>query len=88
MEISKEYLEDSGPDLLQQIQRRQLDALYRQQRAELAAVTTEELAWIAYPPIKDDDPAEYAPYWARLADVVKDDDEREAIVAAWWNNQR
>jgi hypothetical protein len=88
VEISRECLEDSGPDLLQQIQQRQLDALYKRHRADLAAVTTDELAWIAYPPLKSDDPAEYEPYWARLTDVVKDDDEREAIVAAWWNNQR
>lgn len=67
--VSDEAIANSV-DLFGQIQRRQADALIAHERAELAAVTSDELAWRAYPPTPHDDPAEYAPYWVRATEVM------------------
>lgn len=68
-------------DLLGQIQRRQMDALIAHERAELAASCGDYVAWMAYPPTRHDDPAEYAPYWTRLKDVASEE-QLEAATAA------
>jgi hypothetical protein len=83
MKITREAIDGSSVDILAQIQQRNVDAYIARERAELAAVTDDYTAWMFYPPTPHDDPAEYAPYWSRLTDVVADDDEREAIVASW-----
>jgi hypothetical protein len=70
MEISREAIEDSGGDLLGQIQQRQADAFIARERAELASICGDYIAWMAYPPTPHDDPAEYAPYWTRLSDLT------------------
>ena len=84
-QISDEVGEWRG-DLLGQIQQKQANAFIRSERAELAATCGDYVAWMAYPPTPDDDPAEYEPYWARLTDVMTDDDERDTIVASWLDN--
>jgi hypothetical protein len=80
--ITDEMTGPSKPDLLQQIQARQVDDYIRKERATAAAVCGDEVAWSMWPPTRSDDPAEYAPYWQRLSDVVTDEAEREAIVAS------
>lgn len=77
MNISDEAITDSGGDLLGEIQRRQTYAYIAKERAALAAVSTDEVAWMAFPPTPDDDPADYAPYWIRLSDVTGDRDSKE-----------
>lgn len=67
--VSDELLGPTLPDVLRLILRKQHYAMIKKERAELAAVTNDELAWTAYPPTPDDDPAEYKPYWMRLKDV-------------------
>lgn len=84
MEISAEVLGDSV-DLIGKVQLRLINGVIAHHRSELAAVCGDWCAWMMYPPTPDDDPKEYAPYWARLTDVVEDEEEREAIVASWWS---
>lgn len=86
--ITDEMIAPSGPDLISQIQAQQVDAYIRHERADLAAISGDYTAWMMYPPTPSDDPSEYAPYWSRLTDVVKDEDQREAIVASWWDSNR
>jgi hypothetical protein len=88
MKITNEVLTTSQSDLIGQIQQRQIDGLIAHHRAELAAVTDDYTAWMIYPPTPHDDPAQWAPYWSRLTDVVTDENEREAIVASWWDRNR
>lgn len=70
MAISDEAITDSGGDLLGQIQRRRVDEYIARERADLAAATDAYTAWMFYPPTPHDDPADYAPYWARLTDLT------------------
>lgn len=70
MEINDEAIADSGGDLIGQIQRRGVDVHTARERADLAAATDAYTAWMFYPPTPHDDPAEYAPYWARLTDLT------------------
>lgn len=72
MKISNEVIGPSSGDLLGQIRQRQVNAYIARERAELAAVTDEYIAWMFYPPTPHDDPAEYAPYWSHLTDIVSD----------------
>lgn len=68
MQISDEVIGPSAGDLLGQIQQRQMDAFISSERAAFAAICGDYAAWMMYPPTRHDDPAEYAPYWARLTD--------------------
>lgn len=68
--ISDEVLVD-GLDLIGQLQHRAIDGFIARQRAELAAIADEYTAWMVYPPTPHDDPAEYAPYWVRLTDLMQ-----------------
>jgi hypothetical protein len=67
--ISDEAVTDA-PDLMAQLQKQQLDDFIARERAKLAAVTNDEVAWTFYPPTPRDDPAAYAPYWVRLTDLT------------------
>jgi hypothetical protein len=80
--ISEESLKDHR-DMMAQTQSRLIDGYVARERTKLAAICGDYVAWMMYPPTPHDDPAQWAPYWARLSDVVTDDDEREAIVAGW-----
>jgi len=57
-------------DLLAEIQQRLIDAEIARHRAELAAVTSPELAWLVYLPTPHDDPADWKPYLTRLTDLT------------------
>lgn len=83
--ITNEDIGEWEEDFASQIYQRQIDGLIAHQRAEVAAICDDYTAWMMYPPTPSDDPAEWAPYWTRLTDAVVDEDEREAIVASWWD---
>jgi hypothetical protein len=86
--VTAEVIEPNAPDLLDTIRRHQTYAIIKAERARLASIYGDEVAWMAFPPTPDDNPAEWEPYWMRLKDAVPDEVEREAIVAAWLNGNR
>jgi hypothetical protein len=87
MKITREDIEPHR-DVMAEIRAGLCDAFIAHERVELAAVSDDYTAWMVYPPTSRDDPVQYAPYWSRLANVVTDDDEREAIVARWLESHR
>lgn len=70
--ISDESITDSV-DLIAKLQRHQINAVIKSERAKLAAITSDELAWMVYLPTEDDDPEDWAPYLARASEVVDRD---------------
>lgn len=80
---TSENLRDT-PDLMAQINTRLTDAYIVHERETLAAICGPATAWAMYPPLPSDDPADYAPYWVRMVDIIDDEDQQEAIVAKWW----
>lgn len=64
--VSNEAITGDPIDILGELQLRAADAVIAHQRVALAAVSGDYIAWMAYPPTLNDDPAEYAPYWTRL----------------------
>lgn len=70
--VSDECINPSPGDLFARIQRQQTEAFIKQQRAELSTICGDYTAWMCYPPMASDDPADYAPYWVRWIDLVDD----------------
>lgn len=64
--VNAEAIGETGMDLLAKLQGMAVGGLMKRQRAELAALTSDEIAWLCYPPMASDDPAEYAAHWRPL----------------------
>jgi hypothetical protein len=84
--VSDEVLTDK-PDLMSQLQARMIYGVIKRERALLASICGDYVAWMAYPPEPQDDPAEYAPYWVKMTEVLPAE-ACERIVAAWFEGQR